>query len=167
MLFRSQLLSTDTTVTKTYAPYDPIAQSFLVEKNNYPNGIFLQSVDLFFKSKPTRTNDSVTFSIVPTINGYPGGETLDYSVVTLTADQINVSDTPHYLDPAAKTTFKFSAPVYIQPGVLYAFILKSASTDYNIYLAAQNAIALPSSVDRKSTRLNSSHIPLSRMPSSA
>src|ERR1051326_3432375 len=30
-----------------------------------------------------------------------------------------------------------------------------------------NAVKIPALVDRKSTRLNSSHIPLSRMPSSA
>jgi predicted small secreted protein len=141
----NQLLSTSTTVVKSYAPYDPIAQSFLISKENYPNGIFLDSVDFFFASKPT-TNDPITLSIVQTLNGYPNGQTLDYSVVTLTGDKIKSSKTPHYLDPTAKTTFKFQAPVYIQPGVMYAFILKTQSTGYDIYLAAQNAVAVPSSV---------------------
>lgn len=142
----NQLLSTNVTTTVSYSPYDPVAQSFLIEKSNFPNGVFLDSVDFYFQSKPTTSNAPVTVCIVPTINGYPGGQTLDYSVVTLNANDINISATPHYLDPAAKTTFKFQAPVYIQPGVLYAIILKSPSTEYNVYLAAQNAIAVPSSV---------------------
>jgi hypothetical protein len=141
----NQLIST-TTTQRIIAVWDPVAQSFLVQKDNYPNGVFLDSIDVFFQSKPTTTNDPVTLSIVPTINGYPGGETLDNSIVTLTADKIKTSSTPHYLDPATKTTFKFSAPVYIQPGVLHAFILRSPSDQYNIYHASQNAIALPSSV---------------------
>ena len=39
------------------------------------------------------------------------------------------------------------------------------TTDYDIL--DPDYLADPFSVDRKSTRLNSSHIPLSRMPSSA
>jgi hypothetical protein len=29
------------------SPYDPLAQTFIIEKDNYPNGIFLKSVKLF------------------------------------------------------------------------------------------------------------------------
>ena len=144
--YKTNQLISSTTTYNVRSVWDPVAQSFLVQKDNYPNGVFLDSIDVFFQSKPTTTNDPVTLSIVPTVNGYPGGETLDNSIVTLTADKVNVSSTPHYLDPNAKTTFKFSAPVYIQPGVLYAFILKTTSDSYNIYHSAQNAIALPSSV---------------------
>lgn len=144
--YKTNQLISSTTTYSVRAVWDPVAQSFLVQKDNYPNGVFLDSIDLFFQSKPTTTNDPVTLSIVPTINGYPGGETLDNSIVTLTADKINVSSTPHYLNPNAKTKFKFSAPVYIQPGILYAFILRTSSDAYNVYHAAQNAIALPSSV---------------------
>lgn len=139
-----QLIGLSIRSTVTYSPYDPVAQSFIIDKQTFPNGLFLTSVDFFFQSKPTLVNSPVTLTLVPTINGYPGGKVLDYSTVTLKSDAVNISATPHYLDNNTKTTFKFPAPVYIQSGILYAFILKSPSTDYNIYLAAQNATAIVS-----------------------
>lgn len=127
----------------TYSPFDPIAQSFLIDKNNYPNGAFLKSVKIFFATKPA-TNIPVTLSIVGTTNEIPNGSILDYSTVTLTADQVITSSSPQYLDPTTYTEFMFSAPVYIQAGTLYAIILKAASPDYTVYIAQQNSVAIPS-----------------------
>ena len=110
-------------------PRDPIAQSFIIDKANYPNGAFLSSVKLFFATKPA-TNVPITVSIVPTVNGIPAGKALDYSTVTLTAQNVLTSSSPHYLDPTAFTQFMFDAPVYIQAGTLYAFIVQSSSPDY-------------------------------------
>jgi hypothetical protein len=129
------------------SPYDPIAQTFIISKDNYPNGIFLNSVTLFFATKSTTA--PITVSIVGTLNGYPNGQTLDYSTVTLNPSQVQVSSTPHYLDETTATQFEFAAPVYIQPGVLYAFTLHSSSADYTVYYAQQNQIAIPSSAIAK------------------
>lgn len=142
---RSTLISSTTTITNRNNR-DPLAQTFIIDGNNYPNGVFLDSVKLFFYSKPTNSDIPVTLSIVGTLNGYPNGETLDHSFVTLEASKVNTSNTPHYLDSTTYTEFVFPAPVYIQPDVLYAFIVKSDSLDYNVYLAAQNATAAASSV---------------------
>lgn len=128
----------------TYTPYDPIAQSFIVQTSNYPNGVFLKSVKLFFATKPTGTNIPVTLSIVPTLNGVPNGKALSYSTVTLNSSQIVTSSSPHYLDSTTYTEFMFSAPVYIQSGVLYAFIIIANSPDYTLYYAQQNQLAVPS-----------------------
>jgi hypothetical protein len=136
---QKQLISTIT----TYSPYDPIAQTFIVDKNNYPNGLFLSSVKLFFYSKPT-TDVPIQLSILGTLNGYPDGKTLDHSKVILNSDQVITSKTPHYLDSATYTEFMFDAPVYIQSGVLYAIMLHSSSAEYQVYFAQQNAIAKPS-----------------------
>jgi hypothetical protein len=146
--YRDNILINTSTTTN---PWDPVAQTFIIDKANYPNGAFINSAKFFFESKPTNSSAPVTLSIVNTLNGYPNGDTLDNSIVTLTPDQVQVSTTPHYLDDTTYTEFKFSAPVYIQPGVLYAFILHSASTDYNVYTAAQNATALASSVKNQPT----------------
>jgi hypothetical protein len=150
----NQLISSSTTVTATTVRrptfFDPIAQTFIVSKDNFPNGVFLYSIKLFFKSKPS-TNVPVQVSIVPTLNGYPGGETLDHSVVTLYPNKIKVSDAPHSLDANTYTEFVFTSPVYIRSNVLYAFVVKSTSTDYNLYYAQQNQTALPSSAKAKPT----------------
>jgi hypothetical protein len=132
-----------TSVVITNSPYDPVAQSFLVDAKNFPNGLFLNSVKLFFQSVPT-TNAPVTVSIIPTVNGYPSGAALSYSTVTLQANQCNTSQNPHFLDPTTYTEFVFQAPVYILPGTLYAILIKASSPDYNLYYAQQNQIAIPS-----------------------
>jgi hypothetical protein len=136
---------------------DPIAQTFIFQKDNYPNGLFLESISLFFQSKPTQSNDPITLSIVGTQNGYPDGETLDYSIVTLYANQVKVMSTTenlHYLNPNASTVFKFDAPVYIQSGILYAFILESPSTEYNLYIAAKDKEIFPSTAKTNLTDPN-------------
>jgi len=132
---------------------DPLAQTFIVSKDNYPNGIFLYSIKIFFYSKAT-DNSPVTISVVPTLNGYPTGDTLDYSTVTLEPSKVNVSTSPHYLDPSSYTEFVFAAPVYIQSGVLYAFIVKSTSKDYVVYYGQQNQTAIPSTAKAKVTDPN-------------
>mgnify|MGYP003333643145 FL=1 len=104
---------------------DPLAQTFMIDKKNYPNGCFLKSIKLFFKTKSTAQDGAVKLSIVNTLNGYPTGSTLDYSIVTVPPEKINISETPHYLDDTTATNFTFSAPVYVQPGMLYAFVLQT------------------------------------------
>jgi hypothetical protein len=133
-------------IADQYEPWDPVAQTFIVDKTNFPNGMFLNSISVFFASKPTTDGSPVKLYIVGTQNGYPDGNTLDHSVVSLAPSEVNVSTTPQYLDSTATTKFTFSAPVYIQPGVLYAFILKSNSNQYTMWTASNGDTALSSSV---------------------
>ena len=146
----SQLISTIT----TYTPYDPIAQTFLINKSSYPNGVFLNSIKVFFAKKPNSGNFPVSLYIIPTVNGFPSGSALSYSTVTKSGNDIKVSSTPHYLDPNTYTEFKFSAPVYIQSGTLYAFVVKASSPDYQVYYAQQNQLAVPSTSKAKPTDNN-------------
>jgi hypothetical protein len=135
---------TTTSVQTYYTPYDPVAQTFLIEGSNYPNGVFLNDIKVYFRTKPS-DNSPITLSIVGTLNGYPNGSTLDHSVITLTPDKIKVSENPHYLDSSAFTTFTFTAPVYISPNSLYAFILKSSSNQYTLWTASNGDIAVAAS----------------------
>ena len=144
-------VSSNTSVVQVPPPLpparrDPVAQTFIIDKSNFPNGAFINSIKLFFRTKPTTTSSPVTLSILGTENGYPNGKILDHSIVTLTADKVKTSITPHYLDSTTYTEFVFESPVYIQSNELYAFMLQSPSLEYNLFLAAQNAIAIPSSV---------------------
>lgn len=144
--FTATQYANTTSITTTYSPWDPVAQTFIISKDNYPNGIFLNDIKLYFKTKPTNDSSPVTLSIVGTLNGYPNGDTLDQSIVTLTPDQVVISDAPQYLDASAYTQFTFNAPIYIQPGVLYAFIVKSNSNEYVMWTASAGDTALASSV---------------------
>jgi len=134
-----------------YSPYDPVAQTFIIDGDNFANGAYISSVKVFFKTKPTSDAAPVTLSIVGTLNGYPNGSTLDNSIITLPAYKINVSESPQYLDETTYTEFVFDSPVYIQSGSLYAMILKSSSNEYTLYTAANGDTALPSSVKNLAT----------------
>jgi hypothetical protein len=137
---------TNVTSYSYITPWDPVAQTFIIDKENYPNGIFIDSIKLFFKTKPT-AYAPVELSIVGTLNGYPNGETLDNSQVFLTNENIKLSDNPHYLDPNTYTVFKFPAPVYLESNKLYAFIAKCpTSNEYTIYTAQNGDQAIASSV---------------------
>ena len=145
---KNTFISTATRENTTYYNYtvvwDPVAQTFIIDKENYPNGLFIDSVKLFFATKPATGYAPVTISIVGTTNGYPNGDTLDNSQATLTSEHINVSEEPHYLDDTTYTVFKFPAPVYLEAGKLYAMIVKCpTSNEYSIYTAqlGDNAIA--------------------------
>lgn len=61
---------------------DPLAQTFLVPSNTYPNGMFMESVDIFFQTKDV--NVPVTLQIRPTLNGYPSAyDIVPFSEVTM------------------------------------------------------------------------------------
>ena len=126
-----------------YTPRDPVAQTFLVSEDNFPNGTFISSIKLFFASKPG-TNVPITVSIVGTLNSIPNGPALDNSTVTLNTSEVNTSQNPHYLDSSTYTEFVFPAPVYIRPGILYAILVKSSSSEYFMYIAKQKELALSS-----------------------
>lgn len=126
---------------------DPVAQTFIIDGATYPNGAFMRSIKVFFKGKPTGSSAvPVKLFVTDTTNGYPTGVALDNTVVVKTAQEVVVSDNPQYLDSSAYTEFVFPAPVYIRPNNLYAFILQTTSSDYTVWVAAQNAIAVSSSV---------------------
>jgi hypothetical protein len=125
---------------------DPVSQTFIVDQNTYPNGAFIKSIKVFFKSKPTTTSaPPVKLFIVDTLNGYPSGQVIDGTLVTKTVQEIKTSNTPQYLDSNTYTEFEFDYPVYIRSGNLYAFILQTTSPDYVIWIAQQNQIAVASS----------------------
>jgi hypothetical protein len=126
--------------------WDPVAQTFIIDKENYPNGCFVDSIKIFFRTKASQYAP-VTLSIVGTLNGYPNGDTLDNSQVTLTTENVKVSSNPHYLDPNTFTVFKFPAPVYLESNKLYSLIIKCpTSNEYTIYTAQNGDTALASSV---------------------
>jgi hypothetical protein len=126
---------------------DPVAQTFIIDQGTYPNGAFIKSIKLYFKSKAAGTSaPPVRLFVLDTINGYPSGQVIDGTLVVKTSQEIKVSDNPQYLDSNTYTEFEFDYPVYIRSGNLYAFILQTTSPDYVIWTAQQNQIAVPSSV---------------------
>jgi len=111
---------------------DPLAQSFFVNVKEYPEGMFLESVDLYFRSK----DDSIPVSIKikKMINGYPSASVIPGSRVVVDADDVNISDIPSMSDSSTATRFTFRAPIHLKPGE-YALTIYSDSKEYEAWIA--------------------------------
>lgn len=108
---------------------DPLAQTFFVDSAAFPNGLFLSSVAVYFKSK-SKTNVPVRLEIRPTVNGYPDSNTVvPLSVVYKNPSAITVSETG-----TAATTFTFPAPLYLPPGE-HAVVLLADSQEYEVFVS--------------------------------
>ena len=119
--------------------FDPMAQTFIVNKSRFPEGVFLKSVDLWFRQKATANSSTpqppVTVQIRPIINGYPSsGTILPFAEVVLRPEEVNAqTSAPDASNSSHYTTFDFPAPVYL-PGDEYALVVLSNSSEYQLFL---------------------------------
>lgn len=123
---------------------DPVAQTFFTpqptsDKKNY--GIFVSSVDLFFKSKPDTANSDpelpVSLKIVSTDNGYPTDIVI--SEVTIPCSSVKttngITTFPNSANNSTLTKFTFSDPVYLAPDQEYALVVESDSPSYEVWIS--------------------------------
>ena len=105
---------------------DPLAQSFTVDGT----GAFLTSFDVYFRSKDDIAKLQV--QLRTTELGVPTSFLVqDFSAVTLNPSDINVSN-----DASVPTTIRFSSPVYLEPGEMYALVFLCPSSDkYEMFVA--------------------------------
>ena len=109
------------------AYYDPLAQSFLVEKDTYQDGIFITGGELFFKTKDDEV--PVTIQIRTMRDGSPTSTILPFGEMQLQPNEVNASD-----DPTDPTPFRFPTPVYLQGGYEYALVLVAPTEKYLTYI---------------------------------
>lgn len=125
-----QELPTRRTTTNTRAIYsfnvggDPIAQTFTVASTG---GAFVTSIDLFFAQVGTRP---VSVEIRTTNNGVPSTKIVPFSQKTLTPQEIMVS-----ANSSVATTVTFDAPVYLQDGETYCFVLLTDEPGTQVYVS--------------------------------
>ena len=111
--------------------HDPLAQTFFVSANENPDGIFVDSVDLFFKTKDDGAVP-VTVQIRPTVNGYPSSDTvLPFASGDVMAKDIIISPTTS--PTKAATKFNFDAPVFLSPDTEYALVVLANSDKFEVY----------------------------------
>jgi hypothetical protein len=116
-------------------PYriDPVAETFLVDPVDHPDGIFISKVRVCFKQKDTEL--PVTLQIRPSVNGYPSAtEVFPFGEVTLEPSDVNISDIPDMDDPTRYTEFELEGPVHLMPGE-HAIVLLSNSNSYRVFYA--------------------------------
>jgi len=152
----------DSTESATTNFYYPLAQTFYVNAELYPKGVFLERVVLFFETKDDTVgaNTPIILQLRPMVNGKPspsiiipgsevtltpGRVTANSSIPTplstaLSTDQIFPSQelgnsytaNKNGLDIGSKTVFPFDFPVYLAPGE-YAITITTNSGSYGLY----------------------------------
>ena len=105
---------------------DPLAQTFVVEDDT---GIFITKCDVFFE-QVDNLGIPVIWELRTVENGIPTTNILPLSQVILSPDQVNVST-----DGSVATTFTLKAPVYLEPGIEYAMVMRSASARYRVFIS--------------------------------
>ena len=128
--------TTSRTTEKT-AWVNPLCQTFHVDPNAFPKGLFLRNVTLHFYSKDTVL--PVKLQLRPVVNGFPSAsKVIPFSEVTLTPDRVQASTIANsaVANTTTKTTFTFDSPVYLTPDE-YAIVLTSNSTEYVLHMAEE------------------------------
>ena len=124
---------------------DPLVQTFLVDSNEYPNGLFATKVNVYFKSVETVTNEPIILEIRPLSNNYPHpSKIIPFSKVYVYPSSGNLNT-----GTSNPTTFTFSTPVYLPPGE-YAICLSTNSPNYSVYTAKIGEYSLDDDTQRAS-----------------
>lgn len=125
--------SPTTQKTTNSAPYDPLAQSFFIDSATYPDGVFVTSIALYFKTVDQSTG--VTVELRDMSNGMPGSQVFPGGKAYVPG-----SSTAQSPDATMSTLFRFDYPVFLKPNDEYCFVVKSASLGYNCWCAKMGEI---------------------------
>lgn len=129
--FRTNVAGSSTEEDTSQQRLDPLSQTFVVESNKYPEGLFLTSIVLYFFNKDSTLPISV--ELRPTEGGIPSRrEYLSGSSVTVNPQNISIYDPT--AGEAPPTVFKFTHPIYLKPGE-YAFCIVTKSDKYSLVTA--------------------------------
>lgn len=134
---------------------DKIAQEFIINADDFPNGIFLQSIGLYFfykdYTKPEK-HFPVKMELTDIKNDYPNSKIFKEKTSSVTISAKYIENTINALattnENLVETVFTFPELVYLAPGS-YAFIVSSHSSEYKLGVVQKNTII------RNSTKLSS------------
>jgi hypothetical protein len=120
---------------------DPVAQTFFIDANQYPNGVFIKKIDLFFKQKAAFI--PVQVQLRPTVNGYPSAtDIIPFGVASLNPEDINVSQ-----NGTVPTTFEFSNIIHLAPGE-YSFVALADTDEYEIFTSKLGEFSISNPTER-------------------
>jgi hypothetical protein len=122
--------------------FDPVAQSFYIDENTYPQGIFLSSIDLYFKTKSNNSNIGVRVEIRKMQNGFPSRKIIGGASVRVSNANINIS-----ADSTTATTFTFDSPIYLPSKSEYCFTIRPDGNynDFQLWVAELGQIDITDS----------------------
>ena len=106
--------------------WDPIAQSFFVDPTAYPQGMFVTSINIYFRRADQST--PVILELRNMANGLPGSNVLPGGKVLVPGSAAAQSP-----DASIPTKFQFDQPVYLQANTDYCFVVRSPSLGYEAW----------------------------------
>lgn len=141
----SRVIRSITQVTFDNRGGDPLAQTFTVDE---AGGIMVTKVDVFFNAVDETI--PVKMEIVTVDNGYPTSTLVPMAEKVLTG-LTTASNTS--ADASVATTFEFDVPIYLNQGRTYAIVLKSASNEYEVFIAklGENEIGTTNRISKQPT----------------
>lgn len=118
--------------TSGTAARNPLSQSFFIDDVNYPYGVFVTKIDLFFKTKSSVATRKVYVQLREMESGLPTRKAIGDATTYVENSAINTS-----VNGTSATTFTFSSPVYLLPGNEYCFsvIPEGNSDEYELWIA--------------------------------
>ena len=132
---------------------DPLSQSFYVDPDTYPNGFYLTSIDLFFKTKSQDDNRNVTVEIREVENGYPAPQFIsDGDNAIVNNKDISISE-----DATLPTKFTFKNPIYLNSGNDYCFAVKPENNDPDLAIWVAELGAIDITNPNKQTRIEQAY----------
>lgn len=105
---------------------DPLAQSFYIDSKQYPTGLFLTSIGIYFRT--VDRGAPVIMEIRSMENGLPGTTILPGATAIVPGKAASASK-----DGSVPTIFRFTQPIYLQPNTNYCFVTKSSSLGYTAW----------------------------------
>jgi hypothetical protein len=129
-----------------YNAFTPVTQTFTVDVVDNPLGIFLDSIDLYFKQVPS--NDvatlPVTVRIHPVVDGVPN---YNYVLPFSETSQVVTAARDSFQQDTDTTRFTFSSPVILSPGK-YALAIETNESSYVVHTATTSeAVEKPINVN--------------------
>lgn len=138
-------------------------QTFFVNSTSLGNAAetSISSIDLFFKTKPSRTNNSsavynpgVTVYLCPATISDVGPGTLLYG----TLKKNEYDDIPISSDASVKTTFTFDHPVTLQTDRYYGIVVSFDDPAYDLWYIKQGDKLVGSSIIAASSSFNNGQV---------
>ena len=114
---------------------DPLAQTFTV--TGLPGGCFITAVELYFKNRPSDSNNGVTLQIREVVNGVPGPRIIPNGTRHLAPTAVSVSSESGGTTTFNPTNFVFAEPVFLQNDTEYCFVPKPENDDtgYDLWIS--------------------------------
>lgn len=120
---------------------DPVAQTFFVSDVDHPAGVFVTSVDLYFRNRGELL--PLELQIRPVVNGAPSSNVMiPHALSIVGPEEVTTTIVPNTSIANTSTKFRFGSPVYLAPGYEYSFVLISDDYGYDYYVAEKGQTAL-------------------------